>query len=159
MHCFCELVDRLICVKCTSSRDHCRRLSTSQTPSTSSVWTCAVRSQQSLRMPKYKQSQQWKRRINLWNIFKVKEKKTLKTPKWCHGRRSGAFVVYFKHISPLFLVFVMINCFCGMIDRRWLGGTIARAFRYLKPPTCREQYLNLHSRKHVISTPQLHTWS
>ena len=39
----------------------------------------------------------------MWNMFKVKKKNTR------HWRRSGVFIVNFKHISHLFLVFQSLN--------------------------------------------------
>ena len=35
-------------------------------------------------------------------------KLTLKTPEWFWWRRSGVFIVNFKHISQLFLVFLLL---------------------------------------------------
>ena len=36
-------------------------------------------------------------------------KLTIKTPEQCHWRRSGVFIVNFKHISHFFLVFLLLT--------------------------------------------------
>ena len=36
-------------------------------------------------------------------------KLTVEKPEWCQWRRLGFIIVYFKHISYLFLVFLLLT--------------------------------------------------
>ena len=49
----------------------------------------------------------WKQQNNVWNLFKVIL--TIKTPKRRHWLRSGVFIVKFKQISHIFLMFPLMT--------------------------------------------------
>ena len=64
-------------------------------------------------------------------------KLTIKTPKRCHWRRSGVFIVNFEHISQLFLIVFLLltlnvgwviiyNFFKDSTERRLTGVSSSR---------------------------------
>ena len=51
----------------------------------------------------------------MWNMFKVNNKDARTTPERRHWRRSGVFIVNFKHVSHLVLVFLLLTLSRSML--------------------------------------------
>ena len=41
--------------------------------------------------------------------YEICSKLTMKTPEWCHWRRSGVFIVNFEHVLRLVLMFLLLT--------------------------------------------------
>ena len=64
---------------------------------------------------------------------KICSKLTIKTPEWCHWRRSGVLIVNFKHISLLFLVFLLLT----LNKKRFVGTLLKKVLK-----KCENKYLD-----------------
>ena len=64
---------------------------------------------------------------------KICSKLTIKTPEWCQWRRSGVLIVNFKHISLLFLLFLLLT----LNKKRFVGTLLKKVLKI-----CQNKYLN-----------------
>ena len=63
---------------------------------------------------------------------------TIKTPEWRQWRRSGVFVVTFKHISDLFVVFLLLTLNIQMLTE-WVHDQMILAIEKLYKRTVPSQ--------------------
>ena len=69
---------------------------------------------------------------NARKMCEIWSKLTIKTPEWRHWRRSGVFNVNFKHISKLFIVFLLL-----ILNKQMLAGMNMTDLEFRIPLTTR----------------------